>query len=555
MKLRHLLFGLLAGVAFVACTNDDDPAGASPVNGGNEVAANKSYLKVDFVMPGGADTRAWDGNLSTGYVAGENAENAVTKVLFFFMKGQAQVADPYEISADNDGNLNALEGTTLNPWANGTEKTIDKLSKVVVVLANKVENPTEIIAVLNAGLSDLKLSKTSTLGDIQAVVGKYAEQANAENPNFVMSSSIYDKVKDIVGAHVEKVYDTLDEAKANASVRIPVERVVAKVNVITEGATQNTGNSADATKPSTTVTVDGDEDATITAEITGWWLDNNPSQSLLIKKLDASYTVEGTALAKSWYDDATNYRSYWATPTTGTLNHYAYNTKADVARYTLENTDQANPTQVVVAATLKVDGTAKDLVKYMGELYTKDGFDTELINVLAHKYWVKNGEDYKTVGAADVALTYNATAGKQYEAEVTIAKKAVAEGEPAVWYTKGTGETYTVTDPSADFTALKRTVQFWNGGKTYYSVKIKQNEDITVGTGDKAHPLYGVIRNHLYQITAKSINGLGTPVPFSDTDTTPIIPVIPEDDHSYISAEIAILKYKLVSQDVNLGAE
>ena len=559
------MFGLLAGVAFVACTNDDDPAGVTPVKGGDEVAANKSYLKVDFVMPGDATTRAWDGNLSTGYVPGEGAENAVTKVLFFFMKGQAQVADPYEISADNAGNLNALEGTKLNPWADGEEKTIEKLSNIVVVLANKVENPTEIIAVLNAGLSDLKLSKTSTLGDIQAVVGKYAEQANAENPNFVMSSSIYDEVREKVGAHVETVYKTLDEAKANASVRIPVERVVAKVNVTTEGATQNTGNSADATKPSTTVTVvtvDDDEDVTInedvtiTAEITGWWLDNNPSQSLLIKKLDASYTVEGTALAKSWYDDATNYRSYWATPNTGDWNHYAYTTKANVARYTLENTDQAHPTQVVVAATLKgADNKPLDLVKYMGELYTKDGFDTELINVLAHKYWVKNGEDYKTVGAADVDLTYNAKAGEQYEAEVTIAKKAVEGGQTqAVWYTKGTGETYKETDPSADFAALKRTVQFWNGGKTYYFVKIVQNDGITVGTGDAAHKLYGVIRNHLYQITAKSINGLGTPVPFSDTDNTdPIIPVIPEDDRSYISAEIAILKYKLVKNEVDLG--
>jgi hypothetical protein len=567
MKLRHLLFGLLAGVAFVACTNDDDPASVSPVNGGNEVAATRSYISVNFVMPGNATTRAWDGNLSTGYVPGEGAENAVTKVLFFFMKGQAQVADPYEISADNAGNLNALEGTKLNPWADGDEKTIEKLSNIVVVLANKVENPTEIIAVLNAGLSDLKLSKTSTLGDIQAVVGKYAEQANAENnPNFVMSSSIYDEVREKVGAHVDeqKVYETLEEAKAKPSVRIPVERVVAKVVVKEKedgGATQNTGNSSDATKPSTTVSLDG-EDATITAEITGWWLDNNPSQSLLIKKLDASYTVDGTALDKNWYDDATNYRSYWATPNTGDLNHYAYTTKANVARYTLENTDQAHPTQVVVAATLKgADNKPLDLVKYMGELYTKDGFDTALINVLAHKYWVVDKEkstdtkvEYKTVSAADVALTYNDKAGEQYEAEVTIAKKAVGEGEtPADWYIKGTGETYSVADPSADFTALKRTVQFWNGGKTYYSVKIVQNDGITVGTGDAAHKLYGVIRNHLYQITAKSINGLGTPVPFSDTDTTPIIPVIPEDDRSYISAEIAILKYKLVKQDVDLG--
>lgn len=544
MKLKYLLMGALVGVAFTACTSDDEPA----VNGPSRSADAKDYVAVKIVMPGDATTRAWDDDLTTGYAKGSEAEDAVTKALFFFMKNGTQVADPYEITAGDNGNLEALEGTILNPWTDGTEKTIDKLSKVVIVLANKVEDPTEIIAVLNAGLSDLGLSKTSTLGDIQAVVADYASTAMTASGKFVMSSSIYDAVKGVVGAHVEKVYKTVEEAKAAASVRIPVERVVAKVEVTTEGAVQNTGNSEDSTKPSTTVSVDG-KDVSITADITGWWLDNTPSQSLLVKKLEGSYTVEGTALDKSWYDDATNYRSYWATPNTGKLNHYAYNTAANDARYTLENTDQANPTQVVVAATLKVDDKAVDLVKYMGVVYTKDGFNTELINVLAHKYWKKSGEEYKTVGADDVTITYDDSKGKQYEAEVTLAKKAEAD----VWYVKGTGDTYTEADPAADFTALKRTVQFWNGGKTYYFAEIVQNDDITVGTGDAAHELYGVIRNHWYKITAKSINGLGTPVPFSDTDKPEIIPDIPEDEHSYISAEIAILKWKVIEQEVDLG--
>lgn len=544
MKLKYLLMGALVGVAFTACTNDDEPA----VNGPSRSADAKDYVAVKIVMPGDASTRAWDDDLSTGYAVGSEAEDAVTKALFFFMKNGTQVADPYEITAGDNGNMEALEGTILNPWTDGTEKTIDKLSKVVVVLANKVEDPTEIIAVLNAGLSDLKLSKTSTLGDIQAVVADYAAEAMTTSGKFVMSSSIYDEVRTVVGAHVEKVYKTVEEAKAAASVRIPVERVVAKVEVTTDGATQNTGNSEDATKPSTTVSVDG-ADVTITADINGWWLDNTPSQSLLVKKLDASYTVDGTALDKSWYDDATNYRSYWATPNTGTLNHFAWQTAAGDARYTLENTDQANPTQVVVAATLKVDNKAVNLVKYMGVLYTQEGFNTELANVLAHKYWTKDGDTYKTVGAADIEFTYTKKTDPQYEAEVTLAKKDAA----AVWYVKGTGETYSEADPATDFTALKRTVQFWNGGKTYYFVKIVQNDGITVGTGDKAHELYGVIRNHWYKITAKSVNGLGTPVPFADDDTTPIIPVIPEDEHSYISAEIAILKWKVVEQNVDLG--
>ena len=49
MKLRHLLFGVLAGVAFVACTNDNEPAGVTPVDG-NKVATAPKYMTVNFVM-------------------------------------------------------------------------------------------------------------------------------------------------------------------------------------------------------------------------------------------------------------------------------------------------------------------------------------------------------------------------------------------------------------------------------------------------------------------------------------------------------------------------
>ena len=59
MKLKTLLFGALVGVAFVACTNDNEPAGVTPVKGDNEVAAVDGYMSLKFAMPGdNAATRA-----------------------------------------------------------------------------------------------------------------------------------------------------------------------------------------------------------------------------------------------------------------------------------------------------------------------------------------------------------------------------------------------------------------------------------------------------------------------------------------------------------------
>ena len=95
-----------------------------------------------------------------------------------------------------------------------------------------------------------------------------------------------------------------------------------------------------------------------------------------------------------------------------------------------------------------------------------------------------------------------------------------------------------------------------------------------------------IIRNHLYQISLTGITGLGTPVPNpSDVPSTPdpddptpedpsnpnpeypdpdkptpdptdpdqpIDPETPTNDYSSISAQIKVLEYRIVKQDVNL---
>ena len=60
-----------------------------------------------------------------------------------------------------------------------------------------------------------------------------------------------------------------------------------------------------------------------------------------------------------------------------------------------------------------------------------------------------------------------------------------------------------------------------------------------------------MIRNHVYKLTVNSINGLGTPIPFKDVKE--IIPEIPVETETYISAEIDILAWKIVEQNVDLG--
>ena len=165
---------------------------------------------------------------------------------------------------------------------------------------------------------------------------------------------------------------------------------------------------------------------------------------------------------------------------------------------------------------------------------------------MAKKYYTKSGNDYDTVGANDIEVTYGAVPEgvtgvtlKSYEAYANVAKK----NADAVFYVKNAAGDYVEADATTLANDLKGyVVQRWNNGMTYYFVPIKHDAS-----------RYGVIRNHVYKLTINSINGLGTPVPFNDTDT--IIPEIPEEKETYISCEIDILAWKIVEQEVNLGGE
>ena len=62
--------------------------------------------------------------------------------------------------------------------------------------------------------------------------------------------------------------------------------------------------------------------------------------------------------------------------------------------------------------------------------------------------------------------------------------------------------------------------------------------------------MYGIVRNHLYKVNINSITGLGTPIANTDQVIVPVTP--PEDKNTYLAADIVILKYKVVEQNVDL---
>ena len=87
-------------------------------------------------------------------------------------------------------------------------------------------------------------------------------------------------------------------------------------------------------------------------------------------------------------------------------------------------------------------------------------------------------------------------------------------------------------------------MKFWNDGMAYWYVNIEH-----FGTDAAGNALNGIVRNHVYDLSLNSLKGLGVPVFDPDREIIPDIPV--DEDGFYIAARINILKWKVVSQDVN----
>ena len=518
------MFGVLAGVAFVACTNDNEPAGVTHANG-DEVGATK-YMAINFVMPGDATTRAWNND----FEAATGDEIAVADAMILFFDGEGQVAEPFT-TGFTDG-WDTVAGKT---------ESVDKKHAAVIVLKNAIKDPTSIVAVLNSTANQLGITRATTMKELKEMTADFRKaipEGQTAAANLAMINSVYVNGNDVqfaVPVTSANIKDSEEAAKAEGvAVKIAVEKMVAKVTLT------NTSNDT-ATE---TQTVDK---KAITVTVDGWWLDSTNPESYLVKSLNTSYADFGQW---KWNDD-TNKRSYWANSLAMTApEHFKLANAVTLEKpiYANENTDQAQPTELVVAATLSVTGstdTDKSLVKFKGDVYTKAGFETALYGTISTQYYTRSGDEqtgYTYTSVTKDAFTFNyATGGEgvqDYEAVVTMTYNGTEK-----LYDKSTGAEKTFTSPSVK-------VQYWAGGKTYYHIPIIHNDEVTVGTGTAAHPLYGIVRNHLYKVNINSITGLGTPIANTDQVIVPVTP--PEDKNTYLAADIVILKYKVVEQNVDL---
>lgn len=574
MKTSKLISIALLSIA-VACSKEN----VTSDQGGSD--ANQ-YMAVNIAMPAGTSTKA------TGdYRDGSEAESTVNvnNSIFLFYDAYGNYLTAGTISA-TDGSVDANGNLTLttNP-----SNYVEKDSKAVIVLGPTRIRPALVLAVLNYDKCDAL--KNLSLADVHAHVDNNA--ISTEAGKFTMTNSVYVDGKNVVNAtpiSASSVKETKEDA-LKSPVQIYVEREAVKVNMkgkdglnkTEEGKiyfeTANAEYVLDGVKVAARIVVDG------------WAVNAFNTTSYLVKNVPASWIA--TNPFANWYDEAAK-RTFWAQDPNysgsegyifgrnpedepGTYKNvqylswneaaanivdsysYMYENTADKASAKVNGGELANVPTILIAAHVEMaqDGTAwknPNLYKFGGLFYTNTSLknyaaEQILKNKLHWQYTTTEGAKTASVSPDQINIDFvaniadNSGAVKVKVAGVTapaadaqLKKADDTVIESANWTTA----VEEILNGETGFNVAKNELVCYKEGKCYYQVPIKHNQAVD----DVA---YGTVRNHIYELTLSKIAKLGNPV-FNPNEKLVLIPG--EEKNYYVSAELKILKWRVVTQDV-----
>ena len=348
----------------------------------------------------------------------------------------------------------------------------------------------------------------------------------------------------------------------------------------------------------------------------GWGVTNTMDKSYLLKKIDNAWE----AWDWNWKNGGHKFRTSWALnpeipDTTRTYMTYTNMIKMPVgtadakgsAQYCFENAGQdatdgtkplynpdyqlSNRTQVAVGAVLvTIEGTTATQLEYAtwggasysladvkkamlaplqtliykGEFKTEGGEETDAEgNVI--RTWTANSYVYTSISEDDVDILPAWTAGvangnSQNSKRYTAVLKFKGTWAANTWFKDKNAKTQEEAAShayatEAELNAVIQSIpaaRVYSDGKSYYYVDIEH-----LGT-EATKGLFGVVRNHLYDIEITSLTGLGTPVLIPDgaegTDKEEeIIPQKPGDDDSYLGARIHQYSWRVVKKSYSFN--
>lgn len=544
MKAKYLALSLLACVGMASCSDSDNLVGGD----GQGSATSTSYLAVNILNTGSTGSRA------ASYENGSEAENKIGDIRFYLFKANG---DPYTLTGGKSY-VSPTYSVGSNPTTGGNVEEIG--DAVLVIKGAQTAPPASMVAVANG----TSLADSYSLSGLKEEV--LASDYKDGSGNFTMSNSVYvDGGKEIDAVSVEgHVTNSEESAKANP-VDIYIERLAAKVKVSFSGD----GWSTIAGKPAYLVSGTAGQDGAVYAQVQGWTLVSVPDKTHLLKDIDPSWTNDdlGYTSSSPW-NSADYHRSFWAQMPASGVNFNTKFTPGDITstaeQYTLENTSDNKKTQLLVITKLvDKDGNAVSRYVYLGDatsFTSESDILTEILSVFntaqQTTYYIKTGsteaaESYTSLAPTNLKFVSGASLGKadSYKAyaQLNTPFSGAATGEEEKLYTKNEEGNF---EPVSDLTTINTALanyyaQIWKDGYSYYFTTVKHEGS----TGKKAE--FGIVRNHVYDITATEIKGYGTPI-YKPSEEI-VTPVTPGDDYSYLAARVNILSWKVVSSDVTFG--
>lgn len=563
--MKKLFFAAMALATVVSCSKNVDDVSGVTADG------QTAFISVSL-KAAGEMTRVQATNPES-FQYGSETENTITNATFYFFDA---AGNAYTVDTDNAVEVNTND-LALNE---GTTSDVEAYSNVILVIKESQNTPpAKMVALIN--VEDPAAYANKTLAQLQTLAVNHSTEAG-----FVMSNSVYEaNGAEVVATEIlpENIFTTPDPkgevgdayvAPENSGVKpveIFVERVAAKVKVNVSNKIEGVVNvpATDNTEAYTIYPVADVKDTYV--KVRGWDVTNAAVESNLIKDY-------ATTNLFSPVNNAAFHRSYWATtiasanPTHGfTFNAIAkaMGTEAYYNENTLSpsnaegwfnennNTNATKASQLIVAAQL-VDskGNAKEFARWYGKDYENgDALKANMINNAAKQIFVKTkqmqgeGDDAQEVTVL-TGITITDVDFYQVSDKTVYVDPATYAGDRRyevrvkafdnVTYYKADGTAYETT---AEVTAILDKIEpamIWAGGKTYYYTLINHYGDAD-----------GMVRNHIYDITISGFKGIGTPV-YDPTQV--IIPEIPVEQEAYhLTAQINVLSWALVSQNVELG--
>jgi hypothetical protein len=582
----------MAVLAITACSDDDNVL--NPTGGTDNGAAK--YMAIN-IMSNSTDTRAESAETDPVFAAGDDNEYAVDNILFYFFDAKG---DAFDVNTVNGSFVNYREPTFVEN-SNQSETDNVTLTKSYVAIESNTPGttPLQVVALLN--YKDIFTPERLSLKDLKENEILTAESTISNSTYLMMSNSVYldEDGNEVYSTPItsKNIQDTQTDADKEP-VNIYVERVSAKVTTkynikgesgVTTWEKSETapnpifpfilshGDNGDNSKDVTDIIVLGTDNGGTTnknavsglqVKILGYNLINKAGSTTLEK--DITGHADYATLVKTensstntdfstYWNSATNRRSYWATTSLKTtkddkttynvtndkLSYNGIGTSADAVYYPLENTlsstDSMNTGLIFAAQILDNGGKAFPLVKMLSTYYTPAQAKKAIASYLSGQLYTTAYSDADGAAAqTELAATdFDIVAGDGYYATIKLNNQK--DKEYAInCYDRGSSDTLTAKK-IGEIIAKLPNIMYWNEGKCYYYT--------TLTHLPKIFNIPGVVRNHWYELTVTNIVGLGTPVADPDVEVTPEHPT---EEEWYLSTQINLLSWRKDAQEIEL---